>query len=267
MKRLDIWMAEHGICESRELAQRLIMAGAVLVNGQKAGKPSQKVPDDAQVELEKEPPYVSRGGLKLEKALKAFHIAVQGLTVLDVGASTGGFTDCLLQNGAGKVYAVDVGYGQLHWKLRNDPRVVVMEKTNARYLTPDMLGEPAQMAVMDVSFISIKLVLEAVFACLEESACAVTLIKPQFEAPASKLRKGVVRRAEDHEAVLADMLEWFGQHGFELMHLDFSPITGPKGNIEFLAHIRKGAPAESPDISRLVARAHEATVGTAHNML
>ncbi|MDD4796841.1 MAG: TlyA family RNA methyltransferase [Eubacteriales bacterium] len=267
MKRLDVFMAEQAICESRELAQRLIMAGAVLVNGQKALKPSQKVADDAQVELEKEPPYVSRGGLKLEKALHAFGIAVQGLTVLDVGASTGGFTDCLLQNGAKKVYAIDVGYGQLHWKLRNDDRVVVMEKTNARHLTPDMLDAPAQMAVMDVSFISIKLVLEAVFTCLAPGCAAVTLIKPQFEAPASRLRKGVVRHSADHEAVLVDMVRWFAEHGFTLLHLDFSPITGPKGNIEFLAHIRKGPAAPPPDVTQLVAAAHEATAGTARSRL
>ncbi|MDD3243271.1 MAG: TlyA family RNA methyltransferase [Eubacteriales bacterium] len=267
MKRLDILMAERGICESRELAQRLIMAGVVLVNGNKAQKPSQKADETAQIELEKEPPYVSRGGLKLEKALREFGIDVEGKTALDVGASTGGFTDCLLQNGAAHVYSVDVGYGQLHWKLRNDERVTVLEKTNARFLTPQILGATAQLAVMDVSFISIKLVLEAVFTCLDAGSEAVTLIKPQFEAHESKLRKGVVRDPKVHEEVLEDMTSWFAAHGFELLHLDFSPITGPKGNIEFLAHVRRGEASPTPDLPGLVARAHEVTAGTARNTL
>lgn len=265
--RLDIFMADTGLCESREKAQRLIMAGVVRVNGQKAAKPSQKVEPDAVIELEKEAPYVSRGGLKLEKALRQFCISLDGKTTLDIGASTGGFTDCMLQNGATKVYAVDVGYGQLHWKLRNDPRVVVMEKTNARHLLPSLFDTKPQFTSVDTSFISIKQVLPAAFLCMESDAQCVALIKPQFEAPAALLRKGVVRDANAHIGVLEDMLAWFDEQGLGLLHLDFSPITGPKGNIEFLAHLHKGQGNPAPDIPAMVRKAHVVTAGTNRNML
>ncbi len=262
MKRLDVEMAARGLTESREQAQRLVMAGAVLVNGQKAAKPSLSVADGAAIEILRESPYVSRGGFKLEKALNEFMIDPAGKIATDIGASTGGFTDCMLQRGALKVYAVDVGYGQLHQKLRNDPRVAVLERTNARYLTAAQISEPLQMATVDVAFISLKLILPPLLALLAPGADVVALVKPQFEAEAKHLKKGVVRDAKVHEAVLRDMLQWVKTQPVRVAGLSWSPITGPKGNIEFLLHLKKeeGAPLE-PDVAAVVRLAHEGVKG------
>jgi 23S rRNA (cytidine1920-2'-O)/16S rRNA (cytidine1409-2'-O)-methyltransferase len=257
MKRLDSLVAEKGLAESREQARRLIIAGAVLVGGRKAVKPSEQADESACIEVLKESPYVSRGGFKLEKALKEFNIDPKGCDAADIGASTGGFTDCLLQCGAAKVYAVDVGYGQLHQKLRNDPRVIVLERTNARYLTPDMFPEPVRLATVDVAFISLKLILPPLMHCLEEAADVVALVKPQFEAGPKSVKKGVVRDAAVHAKVLNDILEWLKSQPVSVKGLSWSPITGPKGNIEFLLHIRKSAETwVKPDVDALVERAH-----------
>lgn len=257
MKRLDVFMAEAGLAESREQAKRLVMAGAVLVGGRKAVKPSEEVPDGAPVEVLRESPYVSRGGFKLEKALREFGITPQGKAAADIGASTGGFTDCMLQHGAVKVYAVDVGYGQLHAKLRGDPRVIVMERTNARYLSPEAFGEPIGFATVDVAFISLKLILPPLIACVANGADIAALVKPQFEAEARFVKKGVVRDATVHERVLGDILEWLKGLPVSVRGLSYSPITGPKGNIEFLLYLKKepGASVE-PDVRALVAEAH-----------
>ena len=258
MKRLDIALHERGMVESREQARRLVMAGAVRINGRKAIKPSQDTHDADHLEILRESPFVSRGGFKLEKALREFGIDPTGRVAADIGASTGGFTDCMLQRGAVKVYAVDVGYGQLHQKLREDPRVVVMERTNARYLTPETFAEPPAMATIDVAFISLKLILPPLLGCLAPGADIVALVKPQFEADARFLKKGVVRDAAVHQRVLEDMLQWLKGQPCTVCGLSFSPITGPKGNIEFLLHIRAAA-AEwaAPDCAALVAAAHE----------
>jgi 23S rRNA (cytidine1920-2'-O)/16S rRNA (cytidine1409-2'-O)-methyltransferase len=258
MKRLDALMAETGVVESREQARTLIIAGAVLVNGEKAMKPSQPAPEGANIELVRESPYVSRGGFKLEKALKEFGIDPAGRVAMDIGASTGGFTDCMLQNGAVKVYAVDVGYGQLHLKLRNDARVTVLERTNARYMTPDMFPEQPSLATIDVAFISLKLILPPLIACLADGAEIVALVKPQFEAEAKHVKKGVVRDATVHENVLKNILEWLRSQPVSVCGLSFSPITGPKGNIEFLLYIKKESLQwVSPDVGALVKQAHD----------
>ena len=262
MKRLDVAMAEQGLTESREQAQRLVMAGAVLVDGRKAVKPSQPVADGAAIEILRESPYVSRGGFKLEKALNEFHIDPAGKIAADIGASTGGFTDCMLQRGAAKVYAVDVGYGQLHQKLRGDPRVAVLERTNARYLTAKQVPEPIGMATVDVAFISLKLILPPLIALLAPGADVVALVKPQFEAEAKHLKKGVVRDARVHEAVLNDMLRWLRTQPAPVAGLSWSPITGPKGNIEFLLHLKNGAgESAEPDVAGIVRMAHEGVRG------
>lgn len=258
MKRLDIVLHERGLAESREQARRMVMAGAVLVNGQKALKPSQPTRDEDALDILRESPYVSRGGFKLEKALREFRIDPAGRVAADIGASTGGFTDCMLQAGAVQVYAVDVGYGQLHQKLRDDPRVVVMERTNARYLTTEAFAEPPAMATIDVAFISLRLILPPLLACVAPGADIVALVKPQFEAEARHLKKGVVRDAAVHEQVLRDMLSWLRTQPASVRGLSFSPITGPKGNIEFLLHLSAGeAPWDQPDFAAVVRRAHE----------
>jgi 23S rRNA (cytidine1920-2'-O)/16S rRNA (cytidine1409-2'-O)-methyltransferase len=258
VKRLDSLMAETGAAESREQARKLVIAGAVLVDGRKAVKPSEQVAETARIEVLKEPPYVSRGGFKLEKALKEFGISPKGRIVIDVGASTGGFTDCMLQSGAAKVFAVDVGYGQLHQKLREDPRVAVMERTNARYLTPDMFDSPLQFATIDVAFISLRLILPPLLDCLEEAADVVALVKPQFEAGPRLVKKGVVRDAAVHAKVLNDLLDWLKDQPASVKGLSWSPITGPKGNIEFLLYLTKAGEAwEMPDVEEVVKRAHE----------
>lgn len=257
--RLDQLVFDLGLTESRERAKTTIMAGLVYVNGQKADKPGMQVASDVNVEVRGDVlPYVSRGGFKLEKALKVFPVDPAGLTCLDCGASTGGFTDVLLKNGASKVYAVDVGYGQLAWSLRNNPRVISMERTNVRYLTAEQIPEPIDLAVMDLSFISVRLILPAVHPLLKENAEVVCLIKPQFEAGREEVgKKGVVREAKVHLDVLNRFLEFLPGAGYTALGLDYSPIKGPEGNIEYLGYLRKGVhEASLPDPAEIVERSH-----------
>ena len=263
-KRLDVLLTERGHAGSRAKAQAVIMSGAVYVAGQKADKAGQEYEETAEIEVRGSAcPYVSRGGLKLEKALRDFGVDPTGYVCSDSGASTGGFTDCLLQQGAKKVFAIDVGYGQLAWKIREDPRVVVMERTNIRYVTPEDLGEPLDLSVIDVSFISLKIVLPAVRRLLRESGQVLCLIKPQFEAGREKVgKKGVVRDAAVHEEVLNGFLQLASEQGFTLRGLTFSPVKGPEGNIEFLAHLSlQPGPAIVPDVPELVRQAHETLKG------
>ena len=255
-KRLDQRLFELGLAESREKAKATIMSGIVYVNGQKSDKPGTQVSDDAEIVVRGNAcPYVSRGGFKLAKALEVFPVEPAGKVCIDCGASTGGFTDVLLKNGAAKVYAVDVGYGQLAWQLRQDSRVVVMERTNARALTPDMFPESMDLGVMDVSFISIRLILPALHGLLKPGGEVVCLIKPQFEAGKADVgKKGVVRDKAVHERVLREMCEFFPTAGYTLMGLDYSPIRGPEGNIEYLAYLKAdGGDSIAPDIPALVA--------------
>lgn len=259
-KRLDVLLFEKGLVPSRERAKAVIMSGIVYVNNQKADKAGMSIPEDAEIEVRgKTNTFVSRGGLKIEKALKYFDIDPSGLCCMDIGASTGGFTDCLLGKGARKVFSIDVGYGQLAWKLRQDPRVVCMERTNIRYVTPDMLdGEVPEFAVIDVSFISLKLVLPVVSQLISEHGRVACLIKPQFEAGKGKVgKKGVVREPEIHLEVLESFLENAHSAGFHVYDLTFSPIRGPEGNIEFLGYIGKdGEDSTELDLKALVAEAH-----------
>lgn len=258
-QRLDQLVFERGLTDSRERAKTSIMAGIVYVNGQKSDKPGTAVSEDANIELRGDTlKFVSRGGLKLEKALKIFDIDPSGLVCIDCGASTGGFTDVLLQNGAKKVFAVDVGYGQLAWSLRNDPRVVSMERTNLRYVTPDMLAEAPELAVMDLSFISLRLVLPAVYKLICDGAYTVCLIKPQFEAGRDKVgKKGVVRDKETHVEVIRSIMDFLPEAGFTMLGLGYSPIRGPEGNIEYLALLRKGEyPAPELDPLAVVEASH-----------
>lgn len=237
--RLDVLLLERGLAATREQARALIMAGSATVDGVVVDKVGTKVDDEAVIAVAAAPRFVGRGGLKLEKALDAFQLDVSGMVVMDVGASTGGFTDCLLQRGAAKVYAVDVGYGQLDWRLRSDPRVITMERTNARYLTG--LPEPVDMATMDVSFISIRLVLPAIGRLLRPGAQAIVLVKPQFEAGRQQVGKGgVVRDPAVHRAVLRELVSWGDREGFGFQKLAVSPIRGPAGNVEFLSMIEPG---------------------------
>ena len=258
-KRLDQRLFELGLAESREKAKATIMSGIVYVNGQKSDKPGTQVSDDAEIVVRGNAcPYVSRGGFKLAKALEVFPVEPAGKVCIDCGASTGGFTDVLLKNGAAKVYAVDVGYGQLAWQLRQDSRVVVMERTNARALTPDMFPESMNLGVMDVSFISIRLILPALHGLLKPGGEVVCLIKPQFEAGKADVgKKGVVRDKAVHERVLREMCEFFPTAGYTLLGLDYSPIRGPEGNIEYLAYLKAdGGDSIAPDITALVAASH-----------
>jgi 23S rRNA (cytidine1920-2'-O)/16S rRNA (cytidine1409-2'-O)-methyltransferase len=235
--RLDQLLVERGLVESREKSQRLIMAGEVLVNDQVADKPGAQVKPDVVVRIKEPLPYVSRGGLKLAAALDRFSIPIEHACCADVGASTGGFTDCLLQRGAARVYAIDVGYGQLDWKIRSDPRVVVMDRTNARYV--DALPEPIDVAVIDTSFISLRLILPSVLKWLKPGAQVVALIKPQFEAGRERVGKGgVVRDADVHVEVLRSIWQAASELGFSPVDLIRSPITGPAGNVEFLIWLR-----------------------------
>ena len=238
-KRLDVLMVEKGLEQSRERAKALIMSGIVYVGGQKAESPGQSYPEDSGIEVRgKKLPFVSRGGLKLQKAIEYFGIDPKDKVVMDIGASTGGFTDCLLQHGAKKVYAVDVGYGQLAWSIRTDPRVVCMERCNIRYVTPEQIGEPLDMAVTDVSFISLKLVLPVAKSLMHGNGEAVALIKPQFEAGKEKVgKKGVVRDPKVHQEVIQEILDFSKGIGFGIKGLTFSPIKGPEGNIEFLVYL------------------------------
>ena len=231
-------MVERGLAASRQQAQRLIMAGEVLIGSERADKPAQAVPPDADVRVRAALPFVSRGGLKLDAALEQFELDVSSYVCADVGASTGGFTDCLLQRGAARVYAIDVGYGQLAWRLRQDPRVVVMERTNARHL--DALSEPIELAVIEVSFISLDIILPVVKDWLSDTGQIIALIKPQFEAGREQVKKGgVVRDPAVHRQVLDKVLNWALAHKLEPLGLMPSPITGPAGNVEFLVHLRQ----------------------------
>ena len=258
-KRLDVLLTERGLFPSREKARAAIMAGEVLVNEQKIDKAGASVDITCTIRLLGQVlPYVSRGGLKLEKAIKSFNIDLKGKTVIDIGASTGGFVDCALQNGAEKVYAVDVGYNQLAWKLRNDPRVVVLEKTNARYLDETIIPETADILTADVSFISLTLAMPAAIEHLLKPGGEVTcLIKPQFEAGRESVGKGgIVRDKEVHKAVIEKIVSAFREFGLGIKGLDHSPITGMDGNIEYLVYAVKGAESEEFDIDQLIETAH-----------
>ena len=259
--RLDQLIYDLGYTESRERAKTTIMSGLVFVNGQRADKPGTPVAPDAKIEVRGEAlPFVSRGGFKLDKALKVFPVDPRGKICMDCGASTGGFTDVLLQHGAVKVYAVDVGYGQLAWKLRTDERVVNLERTNLRYVTREQIPEPIELAVMDVSFISVKLVLPAVKELLLPGADIVCLIKPQFEAGREEVgKKGVVRDSGVHCEVIHNILNFVPEIGLTAMGLDYSPIKGPEGNIEYICHLKNGrVDGADPDVEALVKASHEA---------
>ena len=241
-ERLDVILVNQGHAQSREKAKAIIMAGNVYVNGQKEDKAGTMF-DESKITLEvrgSQLKYVSRGGLKLEKAMESWGISLEGCVCMDIGASTGGFTDCMLQNGAVKVYSVDVGHGQLAWKLRNDERVVCMEKTNFRYMVPEDIEDSLDFASVDVSFISLTKILIPARNLLKDKGQMVCLIKPQFEAGRDKVgKKGVVRERSVHEEVVRKILDYADSIGFDLLHLEFSPIKGPEGNIEYLMHIQK----------------------------
>ena len=264
-KRLDVLLVERGFAETRTKAQAIIMSGLVYVAGQKADKPGMSFDETCELEVRGAAcPYVSRGGLKLEKALRDFGVNPTGYVCSDSGASTGGFTDCLLQQGAQKVFAIDVGYGQLDWKIRSDPRVVVMERTNVRYVTPEQLGEPLDLSVVDVSFISLRIVLPVIKTFLKEHAGQVLcLITPQFEAGTEKEgKKGVVRDPAVHKEVLDDFVALTKEIGFKILGLTFSPVKGPEGNIEFLAHLTLAdTEGIEPDTALVVSQAHETLKG------
>lgn len=264
-KRLDVLLVERGFAETRTKAQAIIMSGLVYVSGQKADKPGMSFDENSEIEVRGATcPYVSRGGLKLEKALRDFGVDPTGYVCSDSGASTGGFTDCLLQQGARKVFAIDVGYGQLDWKIRSDPRVVVMERTNVRYVTPEQLGEPLDLSVVDVSFISLKIVLPVIKTFLKEkSGQVLCLIKPQFEAGKEKVgKKGVVRDPAVHKEVLDDFVALTNEIGFKILGLTFSPVRGPEGNIEFLAHLTLADTVSvEPDTEAVVTQAHNTLKG------
>ena len=260
--RADVALVNRGLAESREKAQAAIMAGQVFIGERRVMKASEAVrPEDPLLIRQPEKTYVSRGALKLEKAVRVFSASLKDRVILDAGASTGGFTDVCLHSGARHVYAVDVGYGQLDWKLRNDPRVTVMERTNARFLTADMFPERPEIAVMDVSFISIRLILPALISVIGDQGVIYSLIKPQFEAGRDKVgKKGVVRDPNTHEDVIRTISEFARSIGWNVRRLDYSPITGPEGNIEFLSEIRKSddssAGITDADIRSVVAEAH-----------
>ena len=263
-KRLDVLLVEQGHAETRTKAQAIIMSGLVYVDGQKADKPGVSYDETVAIEVRTGGcPYVSRGGLKLEKALRDFGVDPTGYVCSDSGASTGGFTDCLLQQGASKVFAIDVGYGQLDWKIRSDPRVVVMERTNVRYVTPEDLGEPLDLSVIDVSFISLRIVLPVIKTFLKPTGQVLCLIKPQFEAGKTKVgKKGVVRDPAIHKEVLDDFVSLVRELEFTILGLTFSPVKGPEGNIEFLAHLTLDAKSGiTPDTASVVADAHETLKG------
>lgn len=241
-ERLDILLVQEGHAPSREKAKAIIMSGNVFVDGQREDKAGAVFdPDKVHIEVKgNHQKYVSRGGLKLEKAVERFGVELKEAVCMDIGASTGGFTDCMLKNGAGKVYSVDVGHGQLDWKLRNDERVICMEKTNFRFMVPEDIKDELDFASVDVSFISLTKILLPARALLKEKGEMVCLIKPQFEAGRDKVgKKGVVRDYKVHEEVIRKVIDYADYIGFDILHLDFSPIKGPEGNIEYLVHIRK----------------------------
>ena len=260
-KRLDVLLVERLYADSRTKAQAIIMSGNVYVNGQKADKPGTSFEETVDIEVRGAVcPYVSRGGLKLEKALRDFGVKPEGYVCSDSGASTGGFTDCLLQQGAKKVFAIDVGYGQLDWKIRSDERVVVMERTNIRYVTPDDLGEPLDLSVIDVSFIGLEIVLPTIKTLLKpECGQVLCLIKPQFEAGKDNVgKKGVVRDPKIHKMVLDNFVSLVKSLDFRILGLTFSPVKGPEGNIEFLGHLTLAdVPGIEPDTADVVAQAHK----------
>lgn len=257
--RLDVLLTERGLLDSRQKAQATIMSGIVFVNGQRVDKAGAAVANDAQIEIRGATlPYVSRGGLKLEKAMQTFPLDLHDKICADIGASTGGFTDCMLQNGAKKVYAVDVGYGQLDWKLRNDARVVCMERTNARYLTHEEIPDELDFASIDVSFISLKLIFPALYGLLRQGGEIACLIKPQFEAGREKVgKKGVVRDPAVHLEVLEHFLIHAKENHFTVLGITYSPIRGPEGNIEYLGFLRKSEePCAQIDLSAIVEASH-----------
>ena len=267
-ERLDVLLVQQGLANSRELAKAYIMAGNVYVDGQKEDKAGTKVAVTAKLEVKgNQMKYVSRGGYKLEKAMDVFGIRLDGKICLDIGASTGGFTDCMLQNGASKVYAIDVGYGQFAWKLRNDERVVCLEKTNVRYVTHEQVPDEGDFASIDVSFISLTKVLPAVFGVLGEKGQLVCLIKPQFEAGREKVgKKGVVRDSSVHREVIEMIVEYVRTQGLGILGLDFSPIKGPEGNIEYLIYLDKSRSGMHEDevqarVDTVVAQSHKILSG------
>ena len=260
-QRLDQLVFDLGFTESRERAKTTIMSGLVFVNGQRVDKPGTAVDPEAKIEVHGESiPFVSRGGFKLDKALKVFPVDPAGKVCIDCGASTGGFTDVLLQHGARRVYSVDVGYGQLAWKLRTDERVINLERCNLRYISREQIPEELDLAVMDVSFISIRLILPAVKPLLKPDADYICLIKPQFEAGREEVgKKGVVRDRSVHERVIHEILSFASEIGFSVMGLDYSPIRGPEGNIEYICHLKNGVYPPIPvDVSAVVTASHEA---------
>ena len=262
-ERLDVLLVNRGLAASREKAKAIIMSGSVYVDGQKEDKAGQTFPEEANIEVRGSTlKYVSRGGLKLEKAMECFDVSLSGKICMDVGSSTGGFTDCMLQNGAVKVYAVDVGHGQLDWKLRNDQRVICMEKTNIRYVKPEDIEDRIQFSSIDVSFISLTKVLGPVKELLTDDGEIVCLIKPQFEAGREKVGKhGVVREASVHKEVIDMVMNYAVSINFEVMNLEFSPIKGPEGNIEYLLHLLKHQSGDYSNIpvdsGEIVRKAHE----------
>ena len=258
-KRLDVLLTEQGYADTRSKAQAIIMSGNVYVNGQKADKPGVSYEETVELEVRGAVcPYVSRGGLKLEKALRDFGVKPVDYVCSDSGASTGGFTDCLLQQGARKVFAIDVGYGQLDWKIRSDERVVVMERTNIRYVTPEDLGEPLDLSVIDVSFIGLEIVLPTIKTLLKPTGQVLCLIKPQFEAGKENVgKKGVVRDPKIHKMVLDNFVSLVDGLGFHILGLTFSPVKGPEGNIEFLGHLTlDDVEGIRPDTASVVEQAH-----------
>ena len=258
-KRLDVLLVERLYADTRSKAQAIIMSGAVYVNGQKADKAGTSYEESVEIEVRGAVcPYVSRGGLKLEKALRDFGVKPEGYVCSDSGASTGGFTDCLLQQGAKKVFAIDVGYGQLDWKIRSDERVVVMERTNIRYVTPEDLGEPLDLSVIDVSFIGLEIVLPTIKTLLKPTGQVLCLIKPQFEAGKENVgKKGVVRDPAIHKMVLDNFVSLVHGLGFTILGLTFSPVKGPEGNIEFLGHLTlDNLEGIQPDTQKVVSDAH-----------
>lgn len=262
-ERLDAAIVARGLVSGRDKAKGIIMAGQVYVDGQKADKPGQQVDENSRIEVRGDTlAYVSRGGLKLEKSIQTFGLELAGLVCGDIGASTGGFTDCMLQNGGARVYAIDVGYGQLAWKLRTDPRVVNLERTNIRYVTREQVPEELDFVSVDVSFISLGLVLPVVHRLLKNNCKAVCLVKPQFEAGRENVgKKGVVRDPAVHRAVICKVLGLAEEQGFSALGLTFSPVKGPEGNIEYLLLLQKGGPGpavDPDDAERVVEESHAA---------
>lgn len=257
-ERLDVYMVNRGMSESRQKAQQIIMSGIVYVNGLKVDKSGFSVSEEDKVEIRGETcPYVSRGGYKLEKAVKSFGLVLDNLVCMDIGASTGGFTDCMLLNGASKVYSVDVGYGQLAWKLRTDPRVVNLERTNIRKLDPEVIKDRIDFISIDVSFISLKLVLSSIKMYITDNTEIVALIKPQFEAGKDKVGKnGVIRDLRVHKDVVHEVINFCENEGFTVSGLTFSPIKGPKGNIEYLIYLSKKSAVQAFDIDGIVEQSH-----------